>query len=431
MSLYLPRPLATIKSALLFAFIVFLPFQDVGLANTPLGVAGASLSVIPLVMLLMIQLAEWSLQKDLKINVLHLWVVSYMIVVTTVYFASSGIVSYGENMVWKSIKLLILTVLFASPISFINYEKFHNIKYAVGIAFTLSCAGLLLPFLGLEWFDSNSMLHATPNGNMRPRGFALESSTLSIQIVTLGLLAMHFFHNRLTKALLLIIIVVILMTIESKGGVAVFGLTVFLSILLLPKTASWKRMLGIIVGVIIMANAFYFILDSVTKDLEEFSSTATRLTMAITTVLIAAHNPFGVGFSGYLPAISTYLPDAINLINLPLNYGEVSSYIAQNSAKNISAKTFLFNYFLFFGWPFVIGFILFFIELVRRVRKVGSKHLLAAILFSVLAISTYSDGLGLYNVSLVFGVAFNEAFRKDKFGNFSRLATSYESRRNG
>lgn len=405
---------------LLFVFVAFMPFQDIGLSSTPLGYAGASLSLIPLLAILAIQIAKWILQKQHNINKLYIASVLYMLGVTLVYFASAGLESHGENLIFKSVKLFILTILFVYPIFFINYEKAPHIKYAVAAAFTISLAGMLLPQLGFDWLDSNSMLHATENGNMRSRGFALESSTLSIQIVTLGLLTMHFFTNRLTRGLLLVAITTSLAIMHSKGGIAATGLTVFCSMLLLRKIAKWKKTLAIIVGLLIALSSLYLVLDSVTTDWEEYSSTATRLTMVITAILIAAHNPFGVGFSGYLSAINAYLPEAIDLFNLPLNYSEVSAYIAQDSGKGISAKTFLFSYLMYFGWPFVIGFVLFFVELIRRIRRVGSLPLLAAVLFSFFAICTYSDGIGLYNVSLVFGVAFSEAFRKNKFGNYNR-----------
>lgn len=410
-----------IENVFLFFFIVFMPFQDIGLANTQLGFAGGSLSIIPLVLIMLIIIARWLLQNNFTVRENYLWCIAYMVTVTILYFISSGFVSHGENMIFKSTKLSILTMLFISPIFLIKYEKNNIIKYAVAIAFVLSSTGALLSFVGSEWLDSNPMLHATANGNMRPRGFALESSTLSIQIVTLGLLVMHFFRNKLVTLLSLLIIVTALFSIGSKGGVLVFSLTISLLILLLAKTASWKKILGVIVGMLIVLGAVNFVFDSIMTDFEEYTSTATRLSMMLTAVLIALDNPFGVGFSGYLTAISAYLPDAIALLNFPFNYAEVSSYIGSDSGKNISTKTFLFNYLMFFGWPFLIGFFLFFVALIRRVRKSNSVPLLAAVIFSVVAISTYSDGLGLYNISLVFGVAFYSAFKKINPGSPHKL----------
>ena len=84
-------------------------------------------------------------------------------------------------------------------------------------------------------------------------------------------------------------------------------------------------------------------------------SVATRLTMQIWTGIVLLHFPFGVGFSGFLPAMKIYVLDAAaflqSLSPFPLNFNEVSGYALQCTRRGREA--FLANYAAYFGFPFL------------------------------------------------------------------------------
>lgn len=323
------------------------------------------------------------------------------------------------NLIVKSINLFILTSLALFPVFFINYEL-ANLKTLIFMAFAITIVGVVfVDFLKINSLNSD-IFHFFPNLNMRPRGFSLESSTLSISILTLGLLSAYYTKRRRNQIYILTLIVGLLVVIHSKGGI-VTGLIVLgiIVIMYLHKTFKYLFLLTPVV--------LYFCYLVITKvaemiliDIENFTSIATRGGLVLTSLFIVANNPFGVGFSGFLPAIKNYIPQAINYINntftINFNMTEITEMANSLTDNAISTKTFLFDYFIFFGIPFLIAFLLFNLKIISELKKTKSVFLLAAVLASFISVCTYIGGVGLYNISLVYGVALYEISRKNNIG---------------
>jgi hypothetical protein len=129
-----------------------------------------------------------------------------------------------------------------------------------------------------------------------------------------------------------------------------------------------------------------------------------------TSVVTMFHNPLGVGFSGFLPAINKYAPLAVDYLSRAaggtFNFTELLSYVGADSDINISTKTFFFDNLLYFGLPFLVIFILFHRRLLAFLRRDNSLYLYAAVLFSLVALTTYVGGVGLYSFALVYGLAY-------------------------
>jgi len=122
------------------------------------------------------------------------------------------------------------------------------------------------------------------------------------------------------------------------------------------------------------------------------------------------HHPFGVGLTGFLPAIARYLPGAMSkleaMFSFPLYFGEVSEYLT--SADMVSTKTFFFDQLIRFGIPFAFVFVIFIGRLLKRLAVMKQTILLVAVLASAIAVTTYVPGTGNFAIPIVFGIALSE-----------------------
>jgi hypothetical protein len=134
--------------------------------------------------------------------------------------------------------------------------------------------------------------------------------------------------------------------------------------------------------------------------------------MIICAVKIVEHHPFGVGFSGYRPAVSQYLPDSMDTIQslspLPLDFSEVSEYLGVS--PNVGTKTFLFDQAMCFGLPFTILFIVLIIRLLKRLR-IEKRILFVGVMAVAIAFCSYVSVSGEYATAILFGVAIKETSR--------------------
>jgi hypothetical protein len=143
--------------------------------------------------------------------------------------------------------------------------------------------------------------------------------------------------------------------------------------------------------------------------------------MILCATTIVAHHPFGVGFSGYRPAVSKYLPDSMSTIQslspLPLDFSEVSEYLGVS--PNVGTKTFLFDEAMCFGLPFVIFFIVLIIRLLKKLH-VEKRILFLGVMAVAIAFCSYVAVSGEYATAILFGVAIQETGR-NLFGRSPRV----------
>ena len=136
----------------------------------------------------------------------------------------------------------------------------------------------------------------------------------------------------------------------------------------------------------------------------------TRVSMLLCAIMTVAHHPFGVGLSGFLPAVAAYLPQAMQLTQsmspLPLNFTEVSAYLT--SAEMVSTKTFYFDQVMRFGIPFGIFFILIVRGLVKKLMERKLLALSIGVVACTIALMTYIPGVGTFAIPILFGVAMSE-----------------------
>ena len=409
-------PLIKVIGALLSVSIVLSVFTDFPLQATFLGYLGSSPTFIPLIILIFVFLLSLRIWK--KINIRFLGFILYVALGFSYGILIFGASFYDENLIFKGIKTLFLYTLFLLPI--FVFRNTLSVRTAFGVAFFVSLAGIVLNNLSII-----SYFHFTESLNMRNRGFALESSHLSVILMTTFPVFFYNARSKLFKIILLGLFILSFVFSDSKGGLgSLFIAIIILSLLLLFKNLINSRFerrsflySGLSIAVIIIAIGSYQIIDATVKNnVELYTSFPTRISGAITSIYILAKNPLGVGTSGFLPAFIEQLPYGIRATQLFFpdftNYNEVESYTYQTSDENISTKSFFFDGIISFGILFVLVYVSFFFFVVAKLVS-RSEYFLALFTINLfIAFILYTGSLNLYSSTFFLGFVYSKVIRK-------------------
>jgi hypothetical protein len=392
---------------LLYLMVILTPFQDTFLRE-PLRQLGASFAVLPLLALVAIDCVNWLASEERRVNLKWVAIGLYALLLNALALTLSGTEWNGVNLLLKVPNVFFLTALALYVVFRPKWIELDHLGAAVKIAFGIAVVGVLLGdlnLLGLRGVVDNPILHRTINPDTRWRGLTSEASTLSLSLGSLGLLSAALSRG-IARALFLTATVFLLCAGASKGAIPAMlavgiGLIVFstgnrfwaaaITILLLPVGYFGYQRVQIL---------------SATDALSQTTTAATRATVVVWAIDVIARNPLGVGFSGFYPALSRQLPDAIDTVSkispVPLNFEEVLGYVT--SGDNASSKTLLFNYGAYFGIPFLIVFAVFIVRLMRACVRGHQPLLLATLLYVTVAISTYNDPITYYSTFVIYGV---------------------------
>jgi len=324
-----------------------------------------------------------------------------------------GVRSHGENLLWKGTTIFIslATIIFAVKL---DYDKSPVVRSAIYVAFALVLFGFLFGNsnpLGLPALVENGVLHYYPLPDLRPRGFASEASQFSLTAVIIGLLSVHVARSRAAKTLLFLVTLGLLIASGSKGGI----LTLFICVIILCVMKWHSKFYHIIILFFILLPlglGLIWVIPNLFPEeaLASSGTVPTRFSMIICALMTVIHNPFGVGLTGFLPAVAKYLSGAMSTVQsifpFPLNFEEVSDYLI--SSDMVSTKSFFFDQLMRFGIPFAFFFVVFIGSLLKRLVAERQRVLFIAILASTIAIMTYAPGTGNYAIPILFGVALTE-----------------------
>ncbi|MGP8173718.1 MAG: O-antigen ligase family protein [Terracidiphilus sp.] len=403
----------SVYDALVWSAILLSPFQDTVLQNTALKLPAASPSVLPLAALFMLAGARWLLRKSFLVSRTALIMAVYASVVCV---ANLVWVSHGE-VVFNTKSLLtypLLTALILFTVFGMEYRTSRGLRIAIYLAFFFTLVGILCG----ELLGPNAvpLLQATPSLTGRPSGFSTEASTLSVQIVASGMLTAHFLAMRWQKWFVGALTCALLVFSSSKGG--------FISLLLCTIVLGVARSRSSVLAKIAVAFVllplvcfgFLFILSvfGALIEVNQAGTIATRFSMAVYALITVAHNPFGVGFTGFLPSISRYLPQAMrfcdSIFPFPLWWGEVKEYLFPPQT-NADCKTFFFDFLVFFGIPFAIVFFRFMGNLLTRLFRCKCYWLFVGVLFTLMGTVTYYSTLNAWTLPLLLGISLHEIKR--------------------
>ncbi|MBE5215361.1 hypothetical protein IG605_012950 [Pectobacterium quasiaquaticum] len=385
--------------------IILLPFEDSFLRGTAIGYAGASLSIIPTLLLFLYRLIFFKIEKKLLVYSF------YGVFISVFYFFLNQ--SYDSDVtVVQGIKYFILYFYFVYLYLYFKNTKI-NYSNAIKIMFFITLLSVLLSFIFKDFLDGASVLHFEPSRNFRPRGFSLESSTYGFLCITAMFMFALVMGIRLWT--LFFLGVVICFLIMSKGTILVFSVAVIASYVICSGKNFFNLILSLL-GVIICYFAFYFLLDQgFSSDLESYTSSSTRFVMVLVGLFSLLYNPFGNGMTGFLPTIYEHGPTIVSFLKESgfswLNFSEVSEYFVVGNTKNIGTKSFFFDSIIFFGFPFVVIFLKNIISNMKYSYKENDYVALAMIIFISLALVFYISGVGSYIAAVAFGIVSNKGFK--------------------
>ena len=358
------RRLNRAEKGIIWLGLLALPFGDLPLRQSFLGAMGANASLI----LFGVAFGIWTIQRTLRIRISHSftinrWILIFLLVEIIINIAAIlffGMRCKNELLLIKGLKLCILWTL----VLYVCTRNLSDHFYKNAIM-----GAIVITILGLLFENHLGLLHGIPNFNMRPRGLSAESSHLA---ANLGLLMMIWAatKSQKTKLFCLLCTIFIMFYIRSKGGLIIIGLSAaFYTIFLLrswlsARVISLKKFVtvtSLILTMLIVALIVTIKLKEMfVIDILYFTSAGTRLCLALTALLIGASSVTGVGFTGYLPALVTYIPTSVNWLKqmgIQLNFDEVLRFVSQASDTSITTKSFWLDNIIIFGLLFIFIFL--------------------------------------------------------------------------
>lgn len=408
-----PRAAVAWQAPLLYAALLLTPFQDT-ILRVPLRHLGTSFAAVPILLAVVLDLGLWLANPTKHLRLRWLAAAAYAVLLNAVCLALWGVEWNGTDLVAKTVNLAIMTAIALYVIFRPDWLRLPRLATAVHAAYAIAIAGVLLSDLnlaGLQPLVNNPVFHQTENLDTRWRGFTMEASTLALNLGSLGFLSAALARSRASKIGFIALTVLLLALGASKGAILTMTIVGVLVVLL----SRGMRLQAILATALLLPVGFVaydrFLMMSNAEALSETTTAATRGAVILWSLDVLRHNPLGVGFGGFYPALSAYLPETMDRLDgvspLPLNFEEVVSYAT--SAENASTKTLLFNFAAYFGFPFLIAFAAFVFRLVRGCLRARQPILLAAVLFVTIGVSTYNDPLVYYNVFAVYGIAWRLA----------------------
>jgi len=391
-------------------------YQDFPLVNT-IGEIGRSPIILLFPLFLFCEIAMLAkhkrvthgsrLQRYLLAFILYLAFVSVFYVL--VQFLQ-GSYSFGsENLLGKSFKVLVYfaLILFYVRHAQVLFSKIES-KKTLYVCF-LAVAALLFAIMIAELSsipNALAPLHAGSHPYWRVRLLTSESSTTgSIVVVYCAILAYltRYLNGTAAKVLSFVFIccffLFYLSVTGSKGFLVVLLLTIVATML---KFLDFRKKRNFVL-LLITALAMYLfvvrfsagVIGSFSNDIENYTSSYTRMgtiLIALTTVL---HHPLGVGTGAYLTYFDDYVDGAIGFMSRfyynvfgigQINAGELLTY--SDSDENLGVKSGFFQWVMFGG---VAAFAFFYLLARNLLAKASSSSVLflalVFILFSLLFVA--------------------------------------------
>lgn len=320
-----------------------------------------------------------------------------------------GSYSFGsEGLLGKSVKVLIYFVLILFYIRHMQlvFSKIDSFK--VIYCCFLAVVTLLLVIMIVELMsmpNALTYLHAGNNPYWRVRLLTSESSTTGSIIVVYSAILIYLtrYLNNLGKTLTIIytsgFFLYYLFVTGSKGFLIISMLTLIVTMIKFLDFRKKKNFILLIAAILAMYLFFnYFsagLVSSFSNDIENYTSSYTRMGTILIAIVTVFHHPLGVGTGAYLIYFTKYLDTALNMMshfyyNLfgvsQINASELMQY--SGSDKNLGVKSGFFQWVMFGG----IFSLVFFYQLAKDlIVKVKSSSILflalVFILFSMLLVT--------------------------------------------
>jgi hypothetical protein len=373
--------------------ILLLTIGNSPLQNTVLGILGAGLSFIPLSLLLTIRL--YLMVVVGKVGKIQ--IIAFILIIIS---SLIGSVLFIDDLAYSSFfKYLILYSLFFLPI----FLKLDIEIYGYAFAFVFIITGLSFLVPGIS---ESEFIHGTENLNMRFRGLYYEASHFAATFAALGLIVAIYFKKNLYVLVFIALFTfyVLFFVVDSKGVVASCLLAIIFMFVINNKFRTRTVVVSLALAVLIVVISIFFVIPKFTLYLEtnNLTSLSTRLSGVIAGLYSLFLYPFGVGFTGFKPALIGIYSSLSNWEILSfLDFSEIETYISKNS-NAVSTKNLVSDWFVFLGLP---GVIFLYVFLKKIWASVKNDFLLAfSFVLLLIMLSSFTNGIGLYSLSFLLGV---------------------------
>lgn len=288
--------------------------------------------------------------KQLKLKRL-LWIPIMGSAVSLAFFG------FNPTYASKFFSIGLLSLIWLSPLLLADYLNMCHLRKAalvgIGICFFAYVFSDLLRALPS---DIHNLIFGAAfqevNGD-RPRGFSEEPSQFSAtfsRLIILHFLIQESEHHYDAKRLIgfLATLAVLLVALGSKGAVAGIAIAV------LSFTMGRRQLQYLILALPAVWWLGMTQMEAFTNDIEQFSSTATRVTLFLTGLIATLVNPLGWGYYGFYGAIQAFGGWALAWIGdrFPLlQVFEARDIIEE--LNNVSTKSTPLDFMMTFGWIFI------------------------------------------------------------------------------
>ncbi|WP_419874798.1 hypothetical protein [Candidatus Pristimantibacillus sp. PTI5] len=336
----------------------------------------------------------------------------YLSLITIVYLLVQflqGSYSFGsEGLLGKGIKVLVYFVLILLYIRHMQlvFSKIKSFKILYGCflaVVTLLTVIMILELLSMP--NAFAGLHSGNNPYWRVRMLTSESSTTGSIVVVYASIMVYLtkylkgFAKTLSILYAASFFLFYVFITGSKGFMIIILLTLVVTMVKFLDFRKKKNFFLLIAVVLAMymfiTNFSAGLVSSFSNDIENYTSSYTRMGTIIISLITVFHNPLGVGTGAYLMYFDKYVNDSISMMshfyyNLfgvsQINAGELLQY--SGSDKNLGVKSGFFQWVMFGGLFSVLFFYLLAKNLIIKVKSSSILFLaLVFILFSMLMVS--------------------------------------------
>jgi len=257
----------------------------------------------------------------------------------------------------KFVTLGLLTVVWLSPLLMHDVLLLRHLQRAALTSIAFCLAGYLLSDLfpqalpqvlrGLLFSGEYAFYQ-----DGRPRGFTEEPGHFSTLLGRMLFIAYLVWEAKRTYSPLRLVAMlcataVTLVILGSKG--AVVGIVFAIAIISIRRRQL--PYLVLLAPLVFWAAMAQF--GSIVIDIEQFTSTSTRLTLAFAGAAATMLNPLGWGSYGFYPALQKFGGFAIEaLSDYPIIFFEVQEIV--ENLVNVSTKSTLLDFSMILGWPFLL-----------------------------------------------------------------------------
>ena len=336
----------------------------------------------------------------------------YLAVVSLVYILIqylNGAYSFGsEDLLGKCIKVLIYFLLI-----FLYVRHIQLVVSKIGRPGTvcgcfLAAVTALLAIMSVELAtmpNALTFLHSGDAPYWRVRLLTSESSTTGTIIVVYASILVYLsrYWSKLARTLTIIyaasFFLFYMFVTGSKGFMIVVALT-FAVTMVQYLDFRKKRNFVILVGAVLImylfvANFSAGLISSFSNDIENYTSTYTRMGTILIALITVLNHPFGVGTGAYPIYFNQYLDYSVNLMSglyyqlfgvSQINVSELLQY--SGSTKNLGVKSGFFQWFMFGGLLSLVFFYLLGRDMIIKAKSSSILFLaLVFTLFSLLLVS--------------------------------------------